>query len=146
MFGNLYFRYQRGDFIRKGRSAAHAQRKLGRFRSYRYLGRYRGRRTRNIRSANRAITQVHRIGQYNGGSGDYAIDLVTGNLNKFRNQTALISQIADNAERSRGNDRPGGQSATCESPETANSPGTLQRKGSVSGARRGPPLPAFGVA
>ena len=57
---------------------------LGRFRSYRYLGRYRGRRTRNIRSANRAITQIHRIEQYNGGSGDYAIDLVTGNLNKFR--------------------------------------------------------------
>ena len=40
--------------------------------------------------------------------------------------------------------RSGGQSATRESPETANSLGALQREGSVSGARRGPPLPAFG--
>ena len=48
------------------------------------------------------------------------------------------------AERSRDDDRSGGQSATCESPETANSPGTLQREGSVSSARRGSRLPAFG--
>ena len=48
------------------------------------------------------------------------------------------------AERSRDDDRPGGQSATRESPETANSPGTLQREGSVSGAQRGLRLPAFG--
>ena len=39
------------------------------------------------------------------------------------------------AERSRDDDRPGGQSATRESPETANSPGTLQREGCYADVR-----------
>ena len=55
----------------------------------------------------------------------------------------LNQLTTQHAERSRDDDRTGGQSAmyTCESPETATPPGTLQREGSVFGAQRGPPPP-----
>jgi len=93
VFGSLYNRYTRGGFMRRGRSAASTYRKLGRFKSYRFRGRYRGRRTRNIRSANRAISQIHRIEQYNGGTGQYAIDLISGTLDVHKHVAPMLSEF-----------------------------------------------------
>lgn len=92
MFGNLYNRYKSSGFIRK-RRAGSLYRKLGRYSSFRYRGRGRGRRTRNIRSANRAITCIHRIEQYNGGSGNYAVDLVSDTLDVHKHVAPMLSEF-----------------------------------------------------
>ena len=88
MFGSLASRYFRR---RAGRFPSYRSRGLRRFR---YRGpRLRKRRTRNIRSANRAITTVHRIEQYNGGSGQYAIDLISGTLDVHKHVAPLVSEF-----------------------------------------------------
>lgn len=92
VFGQLYNKYVNGGFMRK-RNPYSTYKKLGRFKSFRYPGRYRGRRTRNIRSANRAITQIHRIEQYNGGTGDYAVDLISGSLDVHKHIAPMLSQF-----------------------------------------------------
>lgn len=90
MFGSLYRKYtgRRATAYRAGRSRY----RLGRFRTFR-SGYRRYRRTRNIRSANRAITAIHRIEQYNGGTGDYAIDLVSGPLDVHKHVAPILSQF-----------------------------------------------------
>jgi len=46
-----------------------------------------------IASANRTITTLHRIEQYNGGSGQYAIDLVSGTLDVKFHVAPLLSEF-----------------------------------------------------
>lgn len=46
-----------------------------------------------MRSANRAVTTLHRIEQYNGGSGQYAISLVSGPLDIHQHIAPMISEF-----------------------------------------------------
>ncbi len=56
--------------------------------------RYKKRIPRNpLTSYNRTITTLHRIEQYNGGSGQYAIDLVSGPLDVFKHVAPLVSEF-----------------------------------------------------
>lgn len=54
---------------------------------------YRRRARRPLRSANRVVTTIHRIEQYNGGSGDYAIDLVSDTLDVHKHVAPMLSQF-----------------------------------------------------
>jgi len=51
------------------------------------------RRRRRLGSANKYITVLHRIEQYNGGTGNYAIDLVSGTLDVHKHVAVLLSEF-----------------------------------------------------
>lgn len=46
-----------------------------------------------IRSANRAVSTLHRIEQYNGGTGQYAIDLVSATLDVPKHIAPMVSEF-----------------------------------------------------
>jgi len=46
-----------------------------------------------IRSANRTVTTLHRIEQYNGGTGQYAVDFVSGPADVYKHVAPLVSEF-----------------------------------------------------
>lgn len=94
MFGRLPYAYSRARGFRGYRRVAGAYAR-GRFSSRVPKRRY-GRRPvlrAPIRSANRTISTLHRIEQYNGGTGQYAINLVSGPLDVHKYIQVLVSEF-----------------------------------------------------
>lgn len=91
MFGKLA-----GNYLRRRRGTNRYQVKyrtkgLSRFNNY--APRTRLYRRRRLASANRVVTSLHRIEQYNGGTGQYEIDLVSGTLDVTKHVAPLVSQF-----------------------------------------------------
>jgi len=88
MFGKLA-----GNYLRRARGTNQYQNRYRTKGLKRFAPRTRLYRRRRLASANRVITSLHRIEQYNGGSDQYAVDLVSGPLDVYKHIAPLVSQF-----------------------------------------------------
>lgn len=92
MFGGLAkaYRYQKGfRSYRRGASAYHR----GMFKTRRTYRKSYARPRRGLKSANRAITMIHRLEQYNGGDEPFGINIISGNLDVHYHETVALSSF-----------------------------------------------------
>lgn len=94
MFGRMPYVYSRRHGFRGYRRVAGAYAR-GRFRSYAPRRRYAKKAIPRapMRSSNRTVSTLHRIEQYNGGTGQYAIDLVSAPLDVHKHIAPLVSEF-----------------------------------------------------
>ena len=91
MFGSLARQYFRR---RPGRYSTYRTKGLKRFRGFNRYGRRKyNKRRRGLTSANRCITMIHRIEEYNQGAGDQQIKYISGALDVKYHETVLLSQF-----------------------------------------------------